>query len=688
MTNTTVHHNYRKTFTLFIAALIMVATALLPASARTQTSARVHPLILQLAAQAPNETIEVIVQKRDKSVDAETVVQQLGGIVTKDLHIINGFAARLTAQAAQRLGTHASINWVSPDAAVQQATVQQAGGPNNAKFTTWTTKIGTVMPNGFSNANNVLSPVGKNGIYGSGGKVKGAFGGFMPEYTPGLSITKLEVALRFYTAKTLGSTESVKVTPYVGGAAVSTITLSPTQLNQVLGAPKASTLYFDISSLRTWRWSDFKTLELLIDQSALSSTSAVFYDALGLRVTANTGTDTSSPLVMSSSTSNTAVDTSVLSNVFNKAVRATDVWNEAPTYLQGSGVTVALIDSGVFQTKNIGRRILGQVNFNSAEHTSTDQYGHGTFLAGILADDGTQSGGKYIGMSPQVNLLSLRVSDDNGMSTESDVVNAMQWVNDNKATYNIRVVNMSLNSSVWQSYNTSPLDAAAEILWFNGIVVVTSAGNNGSATLYPPANDPFVITVGATNDVSTISLSDDSVASFSAFGMDETGRVKPDIVAPGSSIIAYLPDNNNLTISINHPANRVDADYFRMSGTSMSAPIVAGGAVLLLQANPSLTPDQVKYRLKATANKIWPNYNSGTAGAGYLDVYAAVHGTSTESANTGLPVSSMLWTGSTPPVWGSVNWSSVNWSSVNWSSVNWSSVNWSSVNWSSDYWGP
>ena len=688
MTNTTVHHNYRKTFTLFIAALIMVATALLPASARTQTSARVHPLILQLAAQAPNETIEVIVQKRDKSVDAETVVQQLGGIVTKDLHIINGFAARLTAQAAQQLGTHASINWVSPDAAVQQATVQQAGGPNNAKFTTWTTKIGTVMPNGFSNANNVLSPVGKNGTYGSGGKVKGAFGGFMPEYTPGLSITKLEVALRFYTAKTLGSTESVKVTPYVGGAAVSTITLSPTQLNQVLGAPKASTLYFDISSLRTWRWSDFKTLELLIDQSALSSTSAVFYDALGLRVTANTGTDTSSPLVMSSSTSNTAVDTSVLSNVFNKAVRATDVWNEAPTYLQGSGVTVALIDSGVFQTKNIGRRILGQVNFNSAEHTSTDQYGHGTFLAGILADDGTQSGGKYIGMSPQVNLLSLRVSDDNGMSTESDVVNAMQWVNDNKATYNIRVVNMSLNSSVWQSYNTSPLDAAAEILWFNGIVVVTSAGNNGSATLYPPANDPFVITVGATNDVSTISLSDDSVASFSAFGMDETGRVKPDIVAPGSSIIAYLPDNNNLTISINHPANRVDADYFRMSGTSMSAPIVAGGAVLLLQANPSLTPDQVKYRLKATANKIWPNYNSGTAGAGYLDVYAAVHGTSTESANTGLPVSSMLWTGSTPPVWGSVNWSSVNWSSVNWSSVNWSSVNWSSVNWSSDYWGP
>ena len=137
------------------------------------------------------------------------------------------------------------------------------------------------------------------------------------------------------------------------------------------------------------------------------------------------------------------------------------------------------------------------------------------------------------------------------MSYESDVVAALQWVYDNRTTYNIRVINLSLNSSVYQSYDTSPLAAACEILWFNSVVVVVSAGNNGSATLYPPANDPFVITVGATDDKATLDKADDVVASFSAYGFDDLGRSKPDLVAPGKNIIAYLPDVNSLTISQN-----------------------------------------------------------------------------------------------------------------------------------------
>jgi len=119
---------------------------------------------------------------------------------------------------------------------------------------------------------------------------------------------------------------------------------------------------------------------------------------------------------------------------------------------------------------------------------------------------------------------------------------------------------------------------------------------------------------------------------------------------------------------------------------------VSGGVALLLQDEPTLTPDQVKYRLMATANRSWPGYDAARAGAGLLDIYAAVHGATTQSINTSIPVSNLLTTGSNGVLkasvnWSSVNWSSVNWSSVNWSSVNWSSVNWSSVNWSSDYWG-
>jgi serine protease AprX len=206
-------------------------------------------------------------------------------------------------------------------------------------------------------------------------------------------------------------------------------------------------------------------------------------------------------------------------------------------------------------------------------------------------------------------------------------------------------------------------------------------------TLYPPANDPFVITVGAAEDKGTPALSDDTLAVFSAYGMTSDSFAKPDLVAPGRHVISTLASTSAFAY-VNHVANRVDDNYFRMSGTSMAAPVVAGAAALLLQDEPNLTPDQVKFRLMATANPNWPGYTVDRAGAGYLDVYAAVNGTTTQSANTGLAVSLMLFTGSDPLAWGSVNWNSVNWNSVNWNSVNWNSVNWNSVNWNSDHWGP
>ena len=216
------------------------------------------------------------------------------------------------------------------------------------------------------------------------------------------------------------------------------------------------------------------------------------------------------------------------------------------------------------------------------------------------------------------------------------------------------------------------------MLWLRGIVVVVSAGNNGTAELYPPANDPFVITVGATNDSGTATLTDDMVASFSAYGVTEAGFAKPDIVTPGRNIIAFMPGNKNLRIAEEHQLNRVTDHYFRMSGTSMSAPMVSGAVALLLQDEPTLTPDQVKYRLMVTANKDWPGYEEAKAGAGYLDIYTAVFADSTESANLGVPINRWLWESLASTVWSSVNWNSVNWNSVNWNSVNWNSVNWNS----------
>jgi serine protease AprX len=322
---------------------------------------------------------------------------------------------------------------------------------------------------------------------------------------------------------------------------------------------------------------------------------------------------------------------------------------------------------------------------------SYDYFGHGSLVEGVVGGTGLGSGGMYLGVAPAVNLVSVRVADNQGMATASDVVSGLQWVLENKTVYNIRVVNLSLNSAAAEPYHTSPLAAACEILWFNGIVVVVSAGNNGTSTLYAPANDPFVITVGATDDKGTASLSDDVIASFSAYGTTESGFAKPDLVAPGKNIISIVPKTKN-KIWKDHSGNRTSESgnneyYMRVSGTSFSAPMVAGAVALLLQDEPNLTPDQVKFRLMATARKTGWGYNSAKAGAGYLDIYAAVNGTTTQSANAGLLPSQLLSTGSDPITFGSVGWNSVGWNSVGWNSVGWNSVGWNSVGWNSDYWG-
>jgi serine protease AprX len=198
------------------------------------------------------------------------------------------------------------------------------------------------------------------------------------------------------------------------------------------------------------------------------------------------------------------------------------------------------------------------------------------------------------------------------------------------------------------------------------------------------------------DDRNTVELTDDAVASFSAWGTDDLGRSKPDLVAPGKNVIAYLPDVNSLTISQQHPENQITSSYFRMSGTSVSAPMVTGAVAILLQkaqeTGQNLTPDQVKYLLVQTANKTWAGYDSVKAGAGMLDVYAALTSTVTGDANTNLEPSHLLTTGTNAITfgsvgWNSVGWNSVGWNSVGWNSVGWNSVGWNSVGWNSDYWG-
>ncbi len=355
-----------------------------------------------------------------------------------------------------------------------------------------------------------------------------------------------------------------------------------------------------------------------------------------------------------------------------------DVW--AMGY-NGAGIGVAVIDSGISVDRDFSTepgkpftRVVKAVNFANSTTTS-DEYGHGTHVAGIIGGHGGASGGLYSGIASGVNLISLKISDDYGMAYESDTVEALQWVLDNKAQYNIRVVNLSIQSASEVSYHNSPLAAATEILWFNGVVVVAATGNWSGGNVYPlnapPANDPFIITVGATDEKGTARVNDDNYMSSSVFGSTQDGHFKPEIWAPGKdiiSVLAHSSDWDNL-----YPDREIMNEYFRISGTSMATPMVSGAVALLLQAEPGLTPDQVKYRVMEATNWV--------SGMPYLSVKKMLTTSTTASANTGITASQLLWTGNDPINWNSVNWNSVNWNSVNWNSVNWNSVNWNSVNW-------
>jgi len=378
-------------------------------------------------------------------------------------------------------------------------------------------------------------------------------------------------------------------------------------------------------------------------------------------------------MVSTGTTCTACINTTNLKNTYNRTIGADKVWNEA-LHLQGQGIGVAIVDSGVyassdFTTSSGTSRIIAATTFNSTTTSAVDGWGHGTHVAGIIGGNGAQSNGAYIGVAPGANLINVKVGNDVGGVNESDVLAGLQWIYNNRITYNIRVVNLSLNTSVAQSYHTSPLDAAVEILWFNKIVVVVANGNLGKNAFYPPANDPYIMSIGAYDDMGTISTDDDQAATFSAYGKTSDGVRKPDLSAPGVNIISTMP--SSAAIATAHLSNVINTTYFKMSGTSMAAPMVAGAVALLLQDEPNLTPDQVKYRLMATARKM----TGARLGAGGLDVYAAVNGTTTASANIGIAPSQFLTTGSQALTMGT------------WEAANWSAANWGAANWNSDYWG-
>ena len=329
------------------------------------------------------------------------------------------------------------------------------------------------------------------------------------------------------------------------------------------------------------------------------------------------------------------------SAVYPKVVGADKLWTEG---IDGDGITVAVVDTGVAQVGDLSGRVIGGVDFSGGSNPYNDEFGHGTFVAGLIAGSGASSNGQYKGVAPKAKLVSVKIAGADGASDVSHVLAAMQWVVSYRGTYGIRVVNLSLGTDSTQSYHLSPLNAAVERAWDNGIVVTVSSSNSGPGpgTVTKPGDDPLVVTVGALDDKGTPGRGDDIMAGFSGAGPTAAdGLAKPDLVAPGRSVISLRAPGS--AIDSAYPGSRVGSAYFKGSGTSFSTAITSGAAALLLDREPGLTPDQVKARLLNSAG-VGPAGDPNVDGHGSLDAYAAAHAGTYDSANQG--VARSLGTGS------------------------------------------
>ena len=318
--------------------------------------------------------------------------------------------------------------------------------------------------------------------------------------------------------------------------------------------------------------------------------------------------------------------------------------------LNGGGVTIALVDSGVRTHPDLGN-LAGCVDLISNPLTNSedpyqstamlagtladctplsDPFGHGTHIAGILIGDGGRSNELYAGIAPDADLISVRVLDHEGMADVADVITGIDWVVQNKDAYEIDILSLSLGGPFYVPAADDPLVQAVEAAWDAGIVVVVSAGNlgtYGNFTITRPGNSPKVITVGSLTDWNSLVLPDDMKSSYSS--MSPTlidGYLKPDLVAPGNRIISTRAPGSTLD-ELLEPMGAVFANhYLEMSGTSMAAPIVAATAALMLENEPNLNPDTIKARLMLTADPL-PG-NALEHGAGRVDIAGALSDTS------------------------------------------------------------
>ena len=308
----------------------------------------------------------------------------------------------------------------------------------------------------------------------------------------------------------------------------------------------------------------------------------------------------------------------------------------------GKNVTIAIVDTGLWNDPGLRqapqgeRRVLANYDAQtgallSAKETikGNDDNGHGSHVSAVAVSS-RRLRGEYNGIAPDASLVVVKAFDETGQGSYADVIRGLGWILENHDRLNIRVVNLSFSATPQSHYWDDPINQAVMRLWQAGVVVVASAGNTGpdAMTIGVPGNVPYVITVGAMTDSYTPEdRSDDRLTWFSAAGPTHEGFVKPDLVAPGGHIRGVMPKYAHIPKT--YPQFHDGGSYFAMSGTSQSTAVVSGIVALMLQVDPTLTPDEVKFRLQAASRPAVDDQGALTfsifqQGAGLVDAWRGV----------------------------------------------------------------
>lgn len=282
----------------------------------------------------------------------------------------------------------------------------------------------------------------------------------------------------------------------------------------------------------------------------------------------------------------------------------------------GQGIGVAVLDTGICYHPDFVEKENRIIAFEDILHKKNSVYddnGHGTHVASIIGGDGSASNGLYCGVAPKCNIISVKVLNQRGNGNIEDVIQGLHWVLENKEKYRIRIVNISVGTTTKEEVNEdSELVKAVNQVWDREIVVVVAAGNGGPRpkSIGSPGISRKVITVGAYDDEILVDSAGIAIKNYSGRGPTYSCIKKPDIVAPGSNIVACnlvkkeMQSNNFSVFSLRtNKSSRTNKEnlYIPKSGTSMATPQVSGSIALLLSRYPEMSNREVKIRLKNSA---------------------------------------------------------------------------------------